>query len=76
MCVMSGGTAVDTTVFRMGGIQLQITYASKEELLDAREHPERHGNLVVRVGGYSEYFSRLSDELKQMIIDRTIQEDL
>ena len=61
---------------KQGGIQLQITYASKEELLDAREHPERHGNLVVRVGGYSEYFSRLSDELKQMIIDRTIQEDL
>jgi formate C-acetyltransferase len=56
-----------------GGIQLQITYASKEELLDAYEHPERHGNLIVRVGGYSEYFNRLSDELKKMIINRTIQ---
>ena len=56
-----------------GGIQLQITYASREELLDAYEHPERHGNLIVRVGGYSEYFNRLSDELKRMIIGRTIQ---
>lgn len=56
-----------------GGIQLQITYASKEELLDAYEHPERHGNLIVRVGGYSEYFNRLSDELKRMVINRTIQ---
>ena len=56
-----------------GGIQMQITYASREELLDAYEHPERHGNLIVRVGGYSEYFSRLSDELKRMIIDRTVQ---
>lgn len=60
---------------RSGGIQLQITYASREELLDAYEHPERHGNLIVRVGGYSEYFNRLPDELKKMIINRTIQEN-
>ncbi len=58
---------------KQGGIQLQVTYASKEELLDAYEHPEHHGNLIVRVGGYSEYFNRLSDELKRMIIDRSIQ---
>lgn len=58
---------------KQGGIQLQITYASKEELLDAYKHPEHHGNLIVRVGGYSEYFNRLSDELKRMIIHRTIQ---
>ena len=32
--------------------------------------------LVVRVGGYSEYFYRLSDELKRMIIDRTIQNEV
>lgn len=57
-----------------GGAQLQITYASMEELLDAYDHPERHGNLIVRVGGYSEYFNRLSDELKRMVINRTIQE--
>ena len=58
---------------KQGGIQLQITYASREELLDAYEHPEHHGNLIVRVGGYSEYFNRLSDDLKRMIINRTIQ---
>ncbi|MBR2634798.1 MAG: hypothetical protein IKD31_04385 [Clostridia bacterium] len=58
---------------KQGGIQLQITYASKEELLDAYEHPEHHGNLIVRVGGYSEYFNRLSDEMKRMIINRSIQ---
>lgn len=58
---------------KKGGIQLQITYANKEELLDAYAHPERHGNLIVRVGGYSDYFNNLSDELKKMIINRTIQ---
>ena len=58
---------------KKGGIHLQITCASKEDLLDAYEHPERHGNLSVRVGGYSEYFNRLTDELKRMVIARTVQ---
>lgn len=56
--------------FRMNGMQLQVTCASKEELLDALEHPEQHENLVVRIGGFSEYFNRLSPTLKQSVIDR------
>ena len=57
--------------FAMNGMQLQVTCASKEELLDAIEHPEQHENLVVRIGGFSEYFNRLSPTLKQSVIDRT-----
>ena len=56
--------------FRMNGMQLQVTCASKEELLDALEHPEQHESLVVRIGGFSEYFNRLSPTLKQSVIDR------
>jgi formate C-acetyltransferase len=52
-------------------MQLQITCQSREELLAAYENPEKHKNLVVRVGGYSEYFYRLSDELKKKILERT-----
>lgn len=59
---------------KMGGLQMQITCISKELLRDAYENPDEHNNLVVRVGGYSEYFNRLSDDLKKMIMDRTIQE--
>ena len=55
----------------MNGMQLQVTCASKEELLDGLEHPEQHENLVVRIGGFSEYFNRLSPTLKQSVIDRT-----
>lgn len=57
--------------FRQGGVQLQITCASRAELLDAVAHPEKHENLVVRIGGYSEYFNRLSPVLKQTVIERT-----
>lgn len=57
--------------FAEGGMQLQITCASREELLDALAHPEQHENLVVRIGGYAEYFNRLTPVLKQTVIDRT-----
>jgi len=58
---------------RLGGIQMQISCVSKETLEDAYKNPDMHKNLVVRVGGYSDYFNNLSDELKKMIINRSIQ---
>lgn len=60
--------------FASGGYQMQITCASRETLMEAYEHPDMHRNLVVRVGGYSEYFRLLSDEHKKMIINRSIQD--
>lgn len=57
----------------LGGIQMQITCISADILQEAYKNPDLHRNIVVRVGGYSEYFHRLSDELKKMIINRTIQ---
>lgn len=56
----------------LGGIQLQITCLSREVLEEAYANPEQHKNLIVRVGGYSEYYYRLSDDLKRTIIERTI----
>ena len=41
-------------------------------MIDALKYPEKHENLIVRVGGYSEYFNRLTDELKRAVITRTI----
>ncbi len=61
---------------KLGGIQIQITCTSAEELLDAYEHPDLHRNLIVRVGGYSDYFCRLSDDMKRLIINRTIQQSV
>lgn len=52
---------------------MQITCISKGLLQEAYKKPDEHKNLVVRVGGYSEYFCRLTDELRKMILDRTIQ---
>lgn len=60
--------------FKLGGTQIQITCMTAETLEDARLHPEDHGDLIVRVGGYSDFFKNLSPELQQAVIDRTIFE--
>ena len=56
--------------FADGGQQLSFTIVSAEELLDAIKHPERHQNLIVRVGGYSDYFINLTPELQANILRR------
>lgn len=60
--------------FAMGGTQLQITAVDRDTLLDAREHPDDHRDLIVRVGGYSDYFRNLTDALKDAVIERTLFE--
>lgn len=60
------------TYFALGGTHFQLTYVSKEDLLDARIHPEKHKSLRVRVSGFSDYFNYLNDGLQQEIIARTV----
>jgi len=56
----------------LGGIQMQITCASREMLEEAYADPNKHRNLIVRVGGYSEYFCRLPDDLKRVVMERAV----
>ncbi len=62
------------TYFTMGGMQLQINVVDQEILREALAHPEDHADLIVRIGGYSEYFNRLSDDLKVTVLERTEHE--
>jgi formate C-acetyltransferase len=59
------------TFFKQGGMQLQINVCDSDELRAAREDPDGHGSLIVRVGGYSAYFVRLPAALQDEIITRT-----
>lgn len=59
------------TYFDMGGMQLQINVVDQEILKDAIAHPENYQDLIIRIGGYSEYFNRLSEALKQTVLERT-----
>ena len=53
------------------GQQLSVTVVSADELKDAQLHPENHRNLIVRVGGFSDYFANLSKDLQDNVIKRT-----
>jgi formate C-acetyltransferase len=61
------------TFFRNGGQHIQYNLVDKEELLDAKAHPEKHRDLVVRVGGFSAYFVMLSPEIQDDVIYRSEQ---
>lgn len=62
--------AVIKNYMASGGQMAQITTANLEDLLDAKVHPERHGDLIVRVGGYSIQFVQLGSETQDEIISR------
>ncbi|MBE6561889.1 MAG: hypothetical protein E7662_12280 [Ruminococcaceae bacterium] len=66
--------ALITTYFAMGGIQVQVSCTSAEELQDAMINPDRHRDLIVRVGGYSDYFTNLTPALRQAVLERNIHE--
>lgn len=55
-----------------GGSVLQVNIVDQAELLDAREHPERHPDLVVRVSGYSAYFTTLPEAIQREVVDRAL----
>ncbi len=57
--------------FAGGGQNLATNVLSHEELLAAKADPKSHKDLVVRVGGYSDYFVKLDSDLQDNIIART-----
>ncbi len=54
-----------------GGYHLQFNAVGKDVLLDAQQHPENYRNLIVRIAGYSVYFTELSKGAQNEIINRT-----
>ena len=61
------------TYFLNGGTHFQLTYVSKEDLINAKKTPEDYKNLRVRVSGFSDYFIFLNDALQDEIITRTVK---
>ena len=53
-----------------GGHQMQLNALNKETLLDAKQHPENHKNLIVRVWGWSGYFNELEEPFQNHVINR------
>ena len=59
--------------FDNGGLHMQISCLSVDELKDAQLHPERHRDLMVRVTGYSGVFVDMGRDVQNYIIERMQQ---
>lgn len=59
-----------TTYFAAGGSHLMLNTVSVETLREARLHPERHRDLMVRISGLSTFFVPLPDHIKDDLILR------
>ena len=57
--------------FDLGGMQIQVTVLDAEQLKAAIADPDAYENLIVRIGGYTEYFNRLGEALQLEVLKRT-----
>ena len=64
------------TYFSMNGKHIQFNVVNRKVLTDAQENPERHKDLIVRIAGYSAYFTQLGRPMQNEIIGRTEHEGL
>ena len=59
------------TYIARGGFEVQINVVDTAALREAVNEPEKYRDLVVRIGGYSDYFVRLCPEMQAEVILRT-----
>lgn len=62
--------AMIKTVMQSGNTLLNINIIDTERILEAHKDPLRFPDLVVRVTGFTAYFSMLSPEFRQLVVDR------
>jgi pyruvate-formate lyase len=61
------------TYFDNEGYHIQFNVLDTEILRDAQKHPEKYRDLVVRVAGFSAFFTKLHVGVQNEIIERTLQ---
>jgi len=57
--------------FKLDGHHIQFNVVNAHTLRKAQKNPEKYRDLIVRVAGYSDYFTDLGVELQEEIIHRT-----
>ena len=68
--------ALIRTYLAAGGKHVQFNVVDADTLREAQVHPERHRDLIVRVAGYSAYYTQLTRGVQDEIISRTVQDGL
>ncbi|MBR6521676.1 MAG: hypothetical protein IKT47_03325, partial [Oscillospiraceae bacterium] len=62
------------TYLTHGGKHVQFNVVDRAVMEDAKLHPEDHSDLIVRVAGYSAYFTRLPESIQDEVINRSQQQ--
>ncbi|WFD10677.1 glycyl radical protein [Tepidibacter hydrothermalis] len=57
----------------LGVYHVQFNVIDQEKLIKAQKEPEKYKGLLVRVAGYTAYFTELGKDIQDEIIGRTIQ---
>jgi len=65
--------ALIKTYFDLKGMHIQFNVIDRKTLRDAQQSPEKYGDLIVRVAGYSALFTALEPAVQEDIISRTEQ---
>ncbi len=64
------------TYLTNGGKHVQFNVVDRDTLIAAKEEPDKYKDLVVRVAGYSAYFTALSSQIQDEVIERTCFENV
>ena len=60
---------------KLGFFQMQMNVVDSRTLIEAKENPEAHPNLIVRVWGFSAYFNDLPEEYQDLLISRALRNE-
>lgn len=60
------------TILSTGNTLLNINIIDKQKILEANRDPMKYPDLVVRVTGFTAYFAMLSEEFRQLVVDRVM----
>lgn len=60
------------TYFKNGGSQAMISVLGKHDLENAMKEPQKYGDLIVRVGGFSARFVELPETVQRELISRNL----
>ncbi|MCJ7494297.1 MAG: hypothetical protein MUP68_08675 [Deltaproteobacteria bacterium] len=62
---------IRTALNDLGIAHIQFNCINKSVLIDAQKHPENYPTLMVRVAGYSAYFTDIGKDIQDDIISRS-----
>ena len=62
--------AMIKTIISTGNTLLNINIIDAKKILEADRDPSKYPDLVVRVTGFTAFFSMLSPEFRKLVVDR------